>query len=164
MNHFIGIYAETKGAKGFWLGKTGFSKKTATRKLQRSSKWFWLLPFASIILLHFFFWWFFFWAYADAVCTCVCLIMCSQKAKNDSGDGHPWDSKAQERILCKEQRWWRWWFSREAMVTESGKLVFTMGVPGKFRNRCWPLFCFLNLKKQKQDHLDLQFLYLSQKN
>ena len=41
------------------------------------------------------------WVYAEAVCV---LLWWSQKAKNNSGDGHPWDPKTQE-CLWKEQRW-----------------------------------------------------------
>ena len=41
------------------------------------------------------------WSY---LCLCV-LLWWSQKAKNNSGDGHPWDPKTQECLLWKEQRW-----------------------------------------------------------
>ena len=53
--------------KGCWLWKTGFSKKKASRELQRSWKWFtYFLFFSTVILLDSSI-----WAYAEAICVCV---------------------------------------------------------------------------------------------
>ena len=73
-------FSETKRTtttKGYWLSKTGYSKKKTSRELQRSWKWFSYLHFLCIhqcccALL---------WTYADDVCVCVCVFFYSCEAK-----------------------------------------------------------------------------------
>ena len=87
--------------KGCWLWKTGFSKKKASRELQRSWKWFTYFLFCFYYNFTGFIYLGLYWS-----CLCLCVLLWwNQKAKNDSGDGHPWDPKTQECLLWKEQRW-----------------------------------------------------------
>lgn len=80
---WLGILTETKRTKGkqLWLGKTGFSKKKASRKLQRSWKWFdfYFCSTYHILLIC-----------LDTNCFWPGILCAfwSQKAKNNSSDGH----------------------------------------------------------------------------
>ncbi len=148
-------FSETKRTtttKGYWLSKTGYSKKKTSRELQRSWKWFSYLHFLCIhqcccALL---------WAYADDVCVCVCVFFTFVKPKG------------------KEPfRWWTSMRSQNPRIPslERTKVVVVvvltggtgdintaisyilkgyMRETGKVQNRLCLVHCFLRLRNLKQ--------------
>lgn len=61
----------------------------------------------------------------------------SQKAKNNSGDGHSWDTKTEECLLCQEQSRW---LSGQALVIDNEKCWnegFSASSSEKSRRRPW---------------------------